>query len=68
MKQKALPYYVAKLNMLKALPLVYEECMARLELDGLTDLTRLDDVQLRRFNRTMDFFYDRFSLERYRVL
>ncbi len=54
---------LARLKQLKTLPLLYEECLARLELDGLSDPHKMGETEIRRLHLVLDFFYDRFSLE-----
>lgn len=52
-----------KLDLIKRVPLLYDEFLARLELDGLSESGHKDPVQVMRFNQVLDFFVYRLSLE-----
>lgn len=53
-----------KLNQLKTVPLVYDECLARLELDGLSDMKPRNESESRRLNSVLDFFCDKLCMEK----
>ncbi|MBF0454549.1 MAG: hypothetical protein HQL72_06985 [Magnetococcales bacterium] len=52
-----------QLALIRKFPLVYDELLARLELDGLSLHGPKDSVQIKRFNRVLAFFVYRLSLE-----
>ncbi|MBF0178469.1 MAG: hypothetical protein HQM03_00425 [Magnetococcales bacterium] len=53
-----------KINMLQTVPIVYDEFLARLELDGLPQSDPMDETQKRRVNGVLDYFQDKIWLER----
>ncbi len=57
-----------KLNMLKAIPSLYDDCLARLELDGLSHLSPKDEREKRRLHCVLDFFCDKLCLEKLFIL
>ncbi|MBF0126669.1 MAG: hypothetical protein HQM02_05600 [Magnetococcales bacterium] len=57
-----------KLNRLQNTPMVYDEFLARLELDGLSQADPMDDTQTGRLQGVLDFFYDKMWLEQPSVL
>ncbi|MBF0294549.1 MAG: hypothetical protein HQL96_05115 [Magnetococcales bacterium] len=53
-----------KINMLQTEPMVYDEFLARLELDGLPQSDPMDETQKRLVHGVLDYFYDKIWLER----